>query len=548
MEKPTPSPATSLTAEPPRRRRPPLGPLLRLLVALLVAAGVLGAVWLALPGERPASRAPAPAPGAVALTAVTDGAPAALGDLAALIGERERRVRLRPRDAEAWAVLGAAYVERGRRTADPANYPMADDALRTSLRLRPERNAQALAGLAALADERRDFRAARSYGEAALKLDPHRWTAYPPLIDACTGLGDYKATGRALDKLLKLHHAPAVKARAAGVYWDRGWREDAAAQLSDAAAAAATPVERAAYVERAGRIAFDRGDREDALRHFDAALRLDPDQREALAGRGRALAALGRTEEALRAYRQAVDGRPSPRYLLELGELYQSLGRDEEAAAQYARLRDRVRRETAAGVDDELVLGRFEADHAGAEPAVRRLRAEWRRQPGIPVADALGWALHRAGQDEEALKFATAAMDSTKGGGVRDALYAFHRGVIEQSLDRTGAARRHLEEALRTNPYFSPLWAPQAQAALDALGEPSVEDVPADADTGSSAGAATGAEADAGTGTQAPPAAGAPGTQAPAGAEAQTGPAAAAGGDVTVAATAGSDTPAGSGA
>ncbi|WP_373304404.1 tetratricopeptide repeat protein, partial [Streptomyces anandii] len=183
--------------------------------------------------------------------------------------------------------------------------------------------------------------------------------------------------------------------------------------------------------------------------------------------------------------------------------------------------------------------------------AVRRLRAEWRRQPGIPVADALGWALHRAGQDEEALKFATAAMDSTKGGGVRDALYAFHRGVIEQGLDRTGAARRHLEEALRTNPYFSPLWAPQAQAALDALGEPSVEDVPGDADTGSPAGGAAtgaGAGADADTGTRAPSAAGAPGTRAPAGAEAQAGPAAAAGGDVTAAATAGSDTPAGSGA
>ncbi|MFE2507598.1 tetratricopeptide repeat protein [Streptomyces naganishii] len=534
MEKPAPSPATSLTPEPPRRRRPRTGLLLRLLVALLVAAGVLGAVWLALPAERPASRAPAPAPGTEALSAVTDGAPAALGDLAALIGERERRVRLRPRDAGAWAVLGAAYVERGRRTANPANYPMADDALRTSLRLRPKDNAEALAGLAALADERRDFRTARSYGEAALKLDPKRWTAYPPLIDACTGLGDYKATGRALDKLLKLRHAPAVKARAAGVYWDRGWREDAAAQLSDAAAAAATPVEQAAYVERAGRIAFDRGDREDALRHFDAALRLDPDQREARAGRGRALAALGRTEQALKAYHQAVDRRPSPQYLLELGELYQSLGREREAAAQYARLRDRVRQETAAGVDDELVLGRFEADHAGAEPAVRRLRAEWRRQPGIPVADALGWALHRAGQDEEALKFATAAMDSTKGGGVRDALYAFHRGVIEQSLDRTGAARRHLEEALRTNPYFSPLWGPEARAALDALGEPSVEDVPGDADAGSPASAAAGAEA--GTGARAA------GTEA----QGQAGPAAASGGKVT--ATAGSDAPAGSGA
>jgi tetratricopeptide (TPR) repeat protein len=452
------------------------------LLTLLVAAGVLGAVLLALPAERPVVKAPAPAPGpapgAAALTAVGAGAPASLPGLAALIAERERHLRARPRDARAWAVLGAAYVEQGRRTADAANYPKAEEALHTSLRLRPERNVQALDGLAALANERRDFPAARSWGEEALRLEPGRWTTYPLLIDACTGLGDHRAAQDALDELLRLHRSPAVRAKAAAVYWNRGWREDAAAQLSDAAASAASPVEQAAYLEQAGRIAFERGDREDALRYFDAALRLDPDQRAASAGRGRALAALGRTAEALTAYRWASAGRPRPEHALELGELYQSLGMVREAGAQYDLLRARVRHNAAAGVDDELVLGRFEADHGDARSAVRRLRAEWRRQPGTAVADALAWALHRAGQDEEALEFAREATEAARGGGVRNALYAYHRGMIEQSLGLPGPARRHLEKALRTNPYFSPLAAPRARAALEALGEPSTAEAP----------------------------------------------------------------------
>ncbi len=180
--------------------------------------------------------------------------------------------------------------------------------------------------MAVLANARRDYVDARAWGEAARKLEPERWTTYPPLIEASAGLGDDEETGRLLEKLAKLRSGPAVMARAAAVYRDRGWREDAAAKLADAASAAGEPVERAAYLERAGQLAWERGDREDALRHFQEAVRTDPDQRAAQAGQGRALTALGRTTEALSAYRTALARHPRPEYALELGELYESLG------------------------------------------------------------------------------------------------------------------------------------------------------------------------------------------------------------------------------
>ncbi|MCX5048501.1 MULTISPECIES: tetratricopeptide repeat protein [unclassified Streptomyces] len=452
----------------------------RALVAAVAGCAVLGGAVALWPWERAAPRpvAPAAAPGAQALTAVTSGVPAALPDLAMLIDEREARLRTHPRDALTWAVLGTAYVEQGRRTADATNYPRADKALRTSMTVRPKGNTAALDGMAALANARRDFRAARTWGEAALKLEPKRWTTYPPLIDAYTGLGDYKATKRTLDRLLKLRSGAAVRARAAGVYRDRGRREDAAAALTDAAAGAGLPAEQAAYLERAGQLAWERGDLEEALRRFQAAVRLDPDQRAAQAGQGRTLAALGRTTEALNSYRVALDKQPCPQYALELGELYESLGLGQAARVEYDLLRTRVTDETAGGVDDDLVLGVFEADHGDPQAAVRRLRVEWQRQPGIPVADALGWALHRAGDDKEALKFAAAATDQAHGGGVRSALYAYHRGMIEQESGLAGPARRHLQEAMRINPYFSPLAVPLAKQALAALGEPPDEPVP----------------------------------------------------------------------
>lgn len=451
-------------------------------VGALVGCLVLGCgALLLLPGgESGPRRAPAPAPGAQAGSAVRAGVPAALPDLAVLIGERESRVRAHPRDARSWAVLGTAYVEQGRRTADAAAlYPKAERALRTSLKVRPKANAEALDGLAALANARRDFRAARSWGEAARAQAPARWTTYAQLVDAYTGLGEYKNARKALDRLTALHSGPAVRARAAGVYWDRGLREDAQAALADAAAGAPSPAERAAWLERAGQLAWERGEREDALRHFKEAVRTDPDQRAAHAGQGRALAALGRTSEALSAYQVALAGQPLPQYALELGELYESLGLTQAARVQYDLLRERVRQESAGGVDGELVLGRFEADHGDPASAVRRLRAEWQRQPGIAVADALGWALHRSGDDHEALRFAMIATDRVHGGAVYSAPYMYHLGMIERDLEREGPARRHLAEALRINPWFSPLSVPVARAALARLGgEPAPAELP----------------------------------------------------------------------
>ncbi|WP_210539813.1 hypothetical protein [Streptomyces scabiei] len=385
--------------------------------------------------------------------AMVAGMPVAPTEVAVAVREHEARVRVRPRDDASWAVLGTAYTERARRTGRVADYPKADRALRTSLRLRPAGNTAALEGLAALANARRDFRAAKRWGEEAVRVAPARWTSYALLIDAYDGLGRYKAARASLDRMLAAYSGPAARARAAQVYWDRGAREDAAATLSDAAAsettAAGPSAAGALWWTRAGELAWERGEAEESLRYC-AAARGEPD---ADACRGRALAALGRTAEGVRAYRVALSRRPSATVALRLGELYESLGRGRQAREQYGVVRALVARAAAAGVNESLVLGALEADHGDPAVAVRVLRAEWGRQPGLRVADALGWALHRAGEDEEALGFARRATDRARGGEARSALRAYHRGVIEGAVGLAAPARRHLAEARRLNPY-----------------------------------------------------------------------------------------------
>ncbi|MEU7703226.1 tetratricopeptide repeat protein [Streptomyces sp. NPDC039028] len=411
---------------------------------------------------------PPPGPAERATIAAHAGAQASLPDLAALIADREGWLRDHPDDDASWARLGAAYTERGARLGDVRDYPRAERALRRSLAERPATRGNTAAQLAmgALAGARGDWRTAREWGEKARKADPRGWSAYPVLMDAYNGLGDYKAAQKAMETLEGRHAGAMVRTRAAQTYRDRGWREDADAAAHAAVALAEAAPDKAAALARLGDLAWERGEPEEALARFGAALAQVRDHGTALAGRARALAALGRTDEALRDWRAALARLPLPEYVLEAGELSESLGLDEEARALYARLR------TGAWAGGEVSLALLDADHGSAAGAVARMRAEWARgHRSVRVADALGWALYRAGQPKEALEYATRATEE----GLRSALFAYHRGEIERALGEEGPARRHVAEALRINPHFSPLLVPRAQEALAALGEPSDE-------------------------------------------------------------------------
>lgn len=462
-------PAEGATAVPPPP--PTLRTTLRRAAVGAVAAGVLlaGALVAVDDGEGDGPKEPGPVERAEAAT--TAGSPASLSDLTALIGDRQKWVESHPKDAPSLATLGTAYVEWARRSADTAYYARAEQALKRSLEAQPgERgNGEAWVGLAALANARHDFLAAKRWGETVRKQQPKSWSVYPVLIDAYTGLGDQKAATAATEKFGELRKGVPALARTADLYRGQGWREDALATAREAADRATQPAEKAEALHRLGELAWERGEAAEAVAQFDAALRTDAGHLPALAGRARALVALDRTDEALAAYQSALEQFPRPEYALELGELYESLGLDGDARTQYTKLREMVAEAKKAGVDESLVLARFEADHGDPDAAVELLRGQWAKQHrSAAVADALGWALHRAGESEEGLEYAQRAADT----GVRNASYAYHLGVIQRELADHGPARRNLEQAVRTNPAFSPLAAPLAHKALDALGEP----------------------------------------------------------------------------
>jgi tetratricopeptide (TPR) repeat protein len=393
-------------------------------------------------------------------------APPATRTLAATIDAYQHVLRTRPDDAATWADLGGAYVEQARLTADPSWYPKADGALHTSLRLRPDGNPDALVGLAALANARHDFAAAADLARQAITVDPYSSTAYGSLDDALTQLGDYPGATDALERMLDLKPGVAAFTRASYEFEEHGRTDEARQALERALADAGTAADRGFCRYYLGELAFNTGDLADATRQYASGLRDAPDYAPLLAGRAKAEAAAGHPDRAARDYATVIGRLPLPQYLLEYGEVLAASGHAEQAGQQYALLGAEQKLFAANGVLDDLTSAQYEADHGDPAAAVARARAEWSRRHSVLVADALAWALHRAGQDAEALGYAQQGPAL----GWRNATFSYHLGMIEKAMGHTANARADLTAALATNPHFSPSQAPIARQALAELG------------------------------------------------------------------------------
>ncbi|MBT2423548.1 tetratricopeptide repeat protein [Streptomyces sp. ISL-22] len=416
--------------------------------------------------------------GSIALGAVRDTGPQHLtpasaavspgllasGDLDAGITSLQAHLRAQPKDFSSWSALGLAYVEQARTKGDPSRYPQAEQAFERSLELAGD-NDQALAGHAALAAARHDFEDALRYADQALKVNPYSERALCTRIDALVELGRYADAAKAADTADDRRPGIPVFTRYAYVRELRGDVPTARRVLEQALSSAVTPGDIAYVATQLGQLAWNQGDHERALTHYARALAADENYVPALEGRARAQAASGDRAGAVKGLEDVVSRYPLPGPLVALGELYEAAGDRAEAADQYALVDAWTALARAGGVNADLDTALAAADHGDKASALRAARAEWDRRHTVHTADALAWALHVNGKDEEALPYARRATAT----GYRNAAFLYHRGIIERATGHAEDAREHLEAALKLNPGFSPLGAREARTALKDL-------------------------------------------------------------------------------
>jgi len=371
------------------------------------------------------------------------------------IARLQAAARRAPAATEPRVELAAAYLQRVRETGDPGLYGRADALLRGVLAREP-RNAGALVERAGLALSRHDFRLGLELARRAQRLEPAGVAALPPLVDALVELGRHDEAERTLQRLVDRKPHLSAYARVSYLRELRGDLGGAASALALASAAGGPAAENVAAIEvLRGDLALVRGRRADARRAYAMALALVPAYAPAEAGRARLAAFDGDLRGAVARWRRLVARLPLPEYAIALGEAELAAGRPGAAREDLALVRAEQGLLMRAGVNSDAELALFEADHGDRARGVRLARRAWSAAPGVRSADALGWALTRAGRPREGVKWAARARRL----GSADPLFAYHAGVAAQAAGNRASGRRLLrsavEHGLATRPWHA---------------------------------------------------------------------------------------------
>jgi tetratricopeptide (TPR) repeat protein len=397
-----------------------------------------------------------------------DGNPAALVDASTdkRIASFQALVRTHPRDSRGYGFLGDAYLQKVRETGDASYYTRAEGVLTKALRLNP-RDPAATTSMGTLALARHDFRGALRYGERARRLAPFVVKPYGVVVDAEIELGRYKEAARTLQRMADLQPNLASYARVSYFRELHGDLSGAIRAMELAVSAGGQAAENVAYVQTLlGNLYFQVGRLHDADEAYRKGLARFPGYVPASAGIASVEAARGHFDPAIRRLRDAVARLPLPQYVTALGETELAAGRTAAARRDLALVGAEEKLLQANGVNTDVDLALFEASHGSPERAVVLARRAWAEAPSVRSADALGWALTRAGRPAEGLRWAERALAL----GSRDATFLYHAGLSAQAAGHASLAHAYLSESLALNPRFNPLYAPRAERALRALG------------------------------------------------------------------------------
>ena len=339
--------------------------------------------------------------------------------------------------------LGQAYLQRARETGDPGFYSRAARSFDAALR-HDARNVDAVLGAGTLAGLRHDFCEQLRRGREAQRLVPASSNPLPEIADAQIELGRYGAAEQTLQQLLDVKPNLTSYSRVSYLRELTGDLPGAVEAMRLAVSASGGDPENVAYVRvLLGDLQLQRGRVAAARLAYTAALRSLPGYPAGMVGLARADAAGGDLGRAAARLRRAAAQLPLTATLSLLAQAEEALGRPAaaEAALDAARAQQQLYAAADTLPDAEAVL--FEADHGDPPEAVALGRRVWRSAPSIRSADALGWALVRAGEPRAGAAWARRALRT----GSRDPLYSLHAAVAHERAGRPQAAERYFDLA-----------------------------------------------------------------------------------------------------
>lgn len=358
----------------------------------------------------------------------------------------------RPEDATAWQRLGAAYLGRATRTADPSYYDEARRAYEQAEQLRPG-DGTTLIGQGTLALSLHRFDEALAKGNAALAALPRNAEALAVVVDAEVELGRYDDAALHAQQLLDRRPALAALSRASYQRELRGDLAGALTAMTQAEAAGGGSVgvgpasfDLATVIALQGDILFAQGNAAGAAARYRRALDIVADLPVAVVGLARSDAASGQLDAAIDRLTPFTERTPLLGAVTLLGDLQRLVGRPDTTEGLVNTIAT-LQRANGAVVDLELAV--HLADRG--TPDVALAEAAYRSRPSVYGADALAWTLLRAGRAADAVVHAEEALRL----GTADALVRFHAAAVFAAAGDQARASSELQRALSTNPNFT---------------------------------------------------------------------------------------------
>lgn len=407
-----------------------------------------------------------------------------------LIQFYQRRASVDPDNFTSFDRLASAYLQKARETGDPSYYDLSEKSYTQALALLPKDrpdSAATTAHLAALYLAEHRFIDARSLAEKSLALDPALLSAYATLGDVQLETGQYAEAAISFAKLSlpenSLPPRPGLaylfETRQANLDYIQGKPQQAIAHMQAAIAKAIDsdlPKENLAWSQFSlGELYFGAGNRVDAEKWYEAALKTYPNYHRANAWLAQLRTSEGRYLEAADLYRKAIVVIPLPLYVAALGDVETRLGQADEAQKQYAVV-DFISKLSAR--NEQLFrreLAVFYADHDLRLPeALESARQEINQRHDVYTWDVLAWALFKNGKIAQASDaIAHALAQNTK-----DPVLYFHAGMIYHLAGDPAKAKEFFEKALAINRHFHIFCAEEAAEALARLNRNTTESTP----------------------------------------------------------------------
>jgi tetratricopeptide (TPR) repeat protein len=377
------------------------------------------------------------------------------------IAAAQAKLHSDPTNPDGLADLASAYLQKAREVADPSLYTKTRGILALLHHSIPhDVRYLLLAGTLDLAQHR--FADALKVGQQAVRADPSSSAAYGVVVDASNELGRYNDAVAATQKMLDLRPDLPALSRASYARELHGDVAGAITLMMQAVSAGGTQGgENVAYVQvQLGHLLLTSGDVAGAEQQYEAALQSFPGFAAARAGQARVLVAEGHPAEAARMLGQVVQVQPLAEYVIAEGDDLSAAGQPAAAAQAYQLVGAIERLYKANGVNVDLELALFDADHTPGAAALARARSGFRARPSYLGHEVVAWNLYRAGHPAAArreMALATAV-------GSDDPLLRFQAAVVADAVGDDGTARHDLTIVLSGNPRFSALY--QAQEAV----------------------------------------------------------------------------------